>query len=408
MKIYKALCILLAVAALTSCGSSKPQFVENQSKEAAVSAEQPFEDKLKFPVDEQGVTLSVNMNFDEAQNILTLTLKSDRKFLSLKQATPYKPLFRHYFLGKRKMRPKLLPHSVLVQPDTKYYLSAKVYKSFARRRKHHVFQPLQGALSEELTLLSSDAMPDGNLMLDSVVQHYSVDPKATKGEITLRNIYLMDKVSKSSAMSRWKKKQKYAIFADKDLNLTYKVQLQRNPCFGTEALQDSLRVMLSRIRGDYRNLVAACPKGIADSEEAVEIFQQHRMFLLSRYPALTDSSECSSLQETYRKVNAFRDSIANAPCKYVPPVVDENGGIRTGINVQALLEAARTLDLSVARILNSKDAIEKHDITVSGVKLIKEINNDIQTHDIINDEQRAALRVFRKSEAYFQTIIMKS
>lgn len=401
-KMKKTLLMVLVLLLTASCHTQKKTYAGKQSKEAAVADGTPFEDKMSLPVDEQGLDIAVKVDFDEAQNILTLSMKGNRGFLNLREDVGYKPLFSHRFLGKHIMRPEKLPYPALVLPGTRYYLSDKVYKTFARKRKHHTLRRVMGAVSPELVLLSSSAAePGNNVMTDSLVLRYAVSPEATKGEITLRNLYIMD------AMPRKRGKQAYSINVSADLNTTYMVQIRRNPCFGTEVLLDSLSRTVQNIKADYRNLRKACPTGFADSEEAEQIFMQHRMFLLSRYQERKDSSACSDVQSQYDVINAYRDSISAAPCKYVPPVVDEEGKLLTGISAQILLETARHLDNTVAQILNSRDAVEIHDLTIFGTKLLRDVNNDIRTRGVINDEQNAALKVFRNSEAYFRTMILK-
>lgn len=399
--------ILLAVT-VASCASKKPVLTEPTSKAVTVSADSAFVDELKYPVDAQGLDVAVTMDFDESRNLLTLVLKGSRPMLALKQNVQYSKVFRKTVLGKRWLDEEKLPYQVLIKPNTRLYLSGKVYKTYAKKRKRHVFNPIVSKYSASLKPVQ-EAAAESNLIPDSVVMRFKVDPTSTKASVTLRNVMLLSNEGKPKGFLIFKPKGKvrYAIVADKDLNLTYNISLQRNPCFATESLRDSLARHLESVTRDYKLLVSACPTGIAADQAAVDVFEQHRNFLLSRYNKTKETHDCPQVQSLMDKTNALIDSISGAKCIFIPKKVDEEGEVLIGVNAQLLLDIAHKLDDDVAHILYSKDPMEIHDLTLTCKEVIRNTNNTIRKRGVITEDQEQALKIYRQSEAYFRKVILK-
>lgn len=405
MRYFRLILLALIVA---SCASKKPILTEPTSKSVTVSTDSIYADELKFPVDEQGLDVAVSMDFNEEQNLLTMVLKSARPVIALKQDIVYRNVFHKVALGKRWLKEDKLPYGVLVKPNTKMYLSGKLYKTYAKKRKNHRFNPLLGKYSASLTPVLTNAREE-NLMQDSVVLRFSVDPKSTKASVTLRNMMVLNDMGKPKGFLFFKPKGKnrYAITADKDMNLTYDINIQRNPCFGTGSLQDSLSNNLENVTRDYKLLVSACPTGTAADQGAVDVFEQHRNLLLSKYPRFTAKNPCPQVQSLMDRNNAMIDSISGAKCIYIAPKVDDEGQLLVGVNPQLLLDIAHKLDDDVAHILYSKDPVEIYDLTMTCKEVIRNTNNTIHNRGVINEDQRKALKIYRQSELYFRRVILK-
>jgi len=402
--------LLILFVILTSCSPrNAATLTEPTYKSAVISVDSIFTDQLKFPIDDKGLDVTVQMDFDDRTNELAMTIKSSRLLFVFREDHCYKPLFHRYAFGRHRLNPEKLTYPTLIQPKTKYYLDGKVYKSYNPKRRRHLFNRWLGSVSKELTIIPPGMKADNfeaTMLTDSVVQRFSVSPKATQCEITLRNVFVVEPLN-GGIRARKSKTRKYNIVCDKDLNLTYKMNIQRDPCFGTESLCDSLAAMVASIKRDYRHLVKACPTGKTDTQEAVGIFEQHRQFLLSKYHDVKDSSACAKVQAFHVAFNNYRDSIQLAKCFYITPKVDKEGQLLTGINAQQLLETAHNLDNMVSRILVSKDAQEIHDLTVLCKKTISTINGEIAKYGTINENQRRALKIYRNSETYFRNMILK-
>lgn len=411
--------ILITVAMLVcSCSTSiKHVYQAPESKAATVSEANSYQDKLQIPFDDKGLDINVNMTFDETENILTLSLTGTRQLMVFRDEVQYKRVFRKAFLGKRKLDLKRMPYPVLIRPNTKITLSKQVWKDFNKKRRNHIFNNWMTNVSPELSTISpnvrADESTEATLIVDSIVQRFRVDPKATKASFTLRNILVADPDGKSLPVVELKRnssaKLNYQIVCDKDLNLTYNINIKRDPCFGMDSLIDATNIRINQVMKAYANLREASPVGIVKSEEEQGIFNQHRQYLLSQYQFITDTTSCFTLQAAYSKYNEYVDSIAKAPCKVVKAMVSDdngNGGIlNMGVRASTILDAAHRLDNTVSQILVTRDVMQQHDLIVSGRNTISTITRAVSEGGLHDDEQRKAYNIFLKAKSYFNATI---
>lgn len=407
---------------LILAGCSTPQTTKRSEpvvKDAVVGSDADFEDVLQFAFDDKGLDLTIKMSFDEELSELKMTVTGTRQLLVFRSDITYNRTFKKAFFGKRYLNPDKLPYPVLVQPNTRFCLSKELWKSFPKLRSAHLFNKWLGKTSKDFRIITpsttTEETPEATLVVDSIVQRFKVAPGATGGTIQLRNILAMDQLGDPVANVKQKRdpKQKvtYNIVADNDLNLTYKVKLKRDPCFGRDAETDSLLTVLFKIRKDYRQFAASCPNGKAESREQVGVFNQHRQYLLAKYAAITDSSECSNIQSTYNYYNQYIDSIKQAKCVYIPPKVDKKGGSEaapaTPLSADMLLDAARRLDNTVSRYLVTRDAMEIYDLTKLGREIMRTTDAVVKERVATTPEQQRALAIYRRAREYFNTVVLK-
>lgn len=416
-----ALCMIgvVAIILMQSCTSQKTEYNIPVSKSAIVNNNKPYKETLQYPFDDKGVDLNVSLSFNEVENILTLSVVGSRQLMVFRQDVFYSTVFRHPVFRARTLAPSKLPYPVLVQPNLKVTLSKNVWKSFNPKRRQHLFNNWLVGVSPELKALTpsitTDGYPEATLIVDSIVQRFSVDPKATKASFTLRNFFVIDKdgmpISTLQQKRNSSKSLNYKVVYEKDLNLTFNVEIQRDPCFGKDSLICAASAKIEDIKKAYTNLREACPDGVVHTTEELGIFNQHRKFLLSQFPCIADSSDCTQLQNEYTKYNAYVDSIKNAPCMYVKPLsgvdVEGDGWSTIGLRASYILDAAHRLDNIVAQMMVSNDAAQIHDLAKSGNTIIATITKAVREKGLINEEQKSAYGIFLKARSYFRSAVLK-
>lgn len=414
---------LIAVMLISSCAAQKQEYKIPDPKTAVVSEENPYREKLQFPFDDKGLDLNVALSFNETDNILTLCVSGSRQLMVFRQDTYYGKVFSKSMMGQRTLDPKKLPYPVLIQPNLKITLSNNVWKSFRKKRVQHLFNNWLVGVSPELEAITPSTTtqdtPEATLIVDSIVQRFKVDPKATKASFTLRNFLVADKdglPTLPSPIQLKREKQSaaslnYQIVYENDLNLTFNVKLQRNPCFGQDSLIALFDKRVSEIKKAYENLHEACPTGIVNSEQERGVFNQHRKFLQSQFPCMADSSACTTLQDAYNRYNAYVDSIKNAPCVYVKPQQeqgkDADGVPNIGVRASYILECAHRLDNIVSQIMVSRDAVQIHDLIDSGNSIVVIVTKAVHDKGLINAEQKSAYEVFQKARSYFRSVALR-
>lgn len=411
--------VLITIMLMASCASQKTDYKIPEPKLAVLSEDNPYKETIQFPFDDKGLDMNVTMSFDEPSNILTLTITGSRQLMVFRQDVFYGIVFSHPLFKDRVFHPEKLPYPVLVQPNMSITMAKSVWKGFNKRRIEHLFNNWLVGVSPELQAITpsirTNDSPEATLIVDSIVQRFRVDPKATKASFTLRNFLVADKDGLPVPNAMLKRKStsslNYKIVYEKDLNLTFNVKIQRNPCFALDSLIAATEARINEIRKAYTNLHAACPTGIVNSKQEQGIFNQHKKYLLSQFTCITDSSACSTLQDAYNRYNCYVDSINTSPCTFVKPLSDiekeeGNGFSHTGIKPSTILDAAHRLDNIVSQIMISNDAAQIRDLTMAGHKLILTITNAVRAKGLINEEQRKAYILFLKAKSYFKSAIL--
>ena len=399
--IFTTVLLMLAICA------AKAQPKEQQVKEAAVADGNLFEDIVNIPFDDKGLDLTVHITFDEVNNELTLSLVGSRQLFVFQQDTQRKKAFTGFW-SRRTLRPERLGYATLTEPKTKYKLTSAVVKSFSKPRKKHLFNKWITNVSSTLTPVEVSVT---QLTPDSIVQKFRVAPTATKASFTLRNILVLDPKEEMAAAEEKRNKGKtlhHRFVLDNDLATTYNVTIKRDPCLFMQPAIDSVNTRIDDIRGAYHRLRKSCTSGKATSQTEVNIFNQHRQYLLSQYIPIADSTHCDNLMKAYTAYNNYVDSIANAPCIYIP--IDNSPSAISasiGVSAETLLSAAKRLDDIVATIMVSHDATEIRDLRNLGRDIMRIVNANVSSKGLRNDEQRKAFAVFRKAEEYFLSVTMK-
>ncbi len=369
-----------------------------QVKEVTVSDSAYFEETLQYPFDDKGLELRLRLSFDEENDRLELVLVGSRTMMVFRQDVRYRDVFGFW----RNMKPEKLPFRVLVPPGSKYRLTGSVWKGFRKKRKNHIFNSWLENVSAELVQIqpatSGIRSAEAMMVTDSIVQRFGIGNDATDAYLTLRNLMVTDvgKVHKGTG------KVRYDIVMDQDMNTSYHVIIRRDPCFRTGQLIDSVRTRTEALGEAYRRLATSCPNGVASSVEEGDIFNQHRLFLLSRYPAIDATHECRGVQELYDRYNALRDSLEHAPCSYSPDDLQKQKKAQGKIlNAEVLVNTARSLDLLVSKILLTSDIQERLDLIDMGDNLIRSVDDSLSEREVVGEGIDVAMVLYRRAKSYF-------
>lgn len=353
-----------------------------------VSQEQSYTDHLSLAGDATDKDIMVKFVFDETANQLTVSLISHRMIFVFREDARYKPLIKG-----RKIRPDQLSYVVNTDPNDQFRISSPFKRTIPKPRKKHVFY--RWIEYEGLQPAPQDYM----MVNDYITQTFDIQKKRTSVVVRLRDVLLMNDISKHLD------KRIYELSFVRDLATEYRVDIQRNPCFGLEEEVASAKAALEGISKSYTKLNKKYGKGIVADEENLSVFKDLKETLTKQFPRKDIQSPCSDLQDTWDAYNAYTDSIAAMKCKVGASIGDKTIG--DGINANLLLSKARQIDSSVARWLLSTDPIERRDIILRIEDLIKTTNATISSEGIKTPEQKQALSVFREAERYFKNNCQK-
>ena len=352
-----------------------------------VSQDTAYTDHISLEVDSRDKDVMVKFVFDEAANTLTVNLISYRTMFVFREDVRFKPTIKG-----RTLRPDQLPYVVTFDPSEKYTISKLFKSTVPRPRKKYVFkrwvdyEGLQPAPQEYA------------MVNDYVSQTFDILGKRNQVKVTLRDIMLMDDISKHP------NKKRYEISYGRDMFREYNIQILRNPCFGLDEDMAAAKKAEEAVKNAYASIKGKFGKGEVGSQEILASFKDMQAMLLTQYPAKELKSDCPDFQNIWDSYNAYVDSIASMRC--VIAATSVNGGItvgQEGVSAKLLHNRARQIDAMVTRWLISNDPIERRDIIkqcdsiIQGVKDLLTKQGGART-----SEQLRALEVFREAEQYYR------
>lgn len=383
---------VLWVAADNNVVRRDPVFVDGVLKRDSI-----YEDRVQLAVDDEGLDITVNMKFDEGNNQLLVMLKSTRPMIAFAESTIYKKAFTHtWFAGwtGRHLKFHKLSFPTLIEPKTEYYLSNACYKSFAKKRKRHTFNRwIYG--SDKAVAIPGSIIP---FVTDTLSQIFQLPDSVTTTSITLRNICL------ATAAPRKNKGPLYRIVAEADLNRTYNIRIQRDPCFGNDALIAAEDTILRQMSESLSFLDEKYKSRLVGNAESLEVFGHHKDLLLTRFPKRTDVSACPEIQMRRDKYNALLDSLASIECAVQIDSSLLQVDMQTGVSAVFVMQHARNIDLNTSIWQNSTDAIQRRDLIRTNKRLIAEVYDAIQENGIVTDKQRLVVENFKRAEEYFYKV----
>jgi hypothetical protein len=380
---------LLALLPTTMLAQAPKQSIQT-AKAITISQEEPYTDNIMLTNDVKDKDLMVKFVFNEDKNTLTVSLISYRRLFVFWDDTRYKGTFS----GSGKLHIDRLPYVITSNDGDRFRLSKSYRKSLPKPRKQHIFK--KWIEYEGLQPVDKER----NMVNDYIEQTFDIQNKRTNVVVRLRDILLMDQTGEKG------KSKRYELSNGKDLNTEYQITIQRNPCFGTEEEMAAVSKSLTGIMGSYKNFKKKYGKGRVGTEEALKLFKEMKSVLTTQFTKDTIVSQCPDIQKLRDQYNLIVDSINGIDVKMESANILEASGAIMGakgrvMNTKIILSNARQLDQNVARWLRSNDQVEREDLKMQCMGIIKDTNLIINSGGGQTAEERNAINIFRQAEKYF-------
>ena len=380
---------LLALLPTTMLAQAPKKSIQT-AKAVTISQEEPYTDNIMLTNDVKDKDLMVKFVFNEDKNTLTVSLISYRRLFVFWDDTRYKGTFS----GSGKLHIDRLPYVITSNDGDRFRLSKSYRKSLPKPRKQHIFK--KWIEYEGLQPVDKER----NMVNDYIEQTFDIQNKRTNVVVRLRDILLMDQTGEKG------KSKRYELSNGKDLNTEYQITIQRNPCFGTEEEMAAVSKSLTGIMGSYKNFKKKYGKGRVGTEEALKLFKEMKSVLTTQFTKDTIVSQCPDIQKLRDQYNLIVDSINGIDVKMESANILEASGAIMGakgrvMNTKIILSNARQLDQNVARWLRSNDQVEREDLKMQCMGIIKDTNLIINSGGGQTAEERNAINIFRQAEKYF-------
>lgn len=366
-----------------------------------IGTDTPYTDLIQCDIDDQGLDLNVRATFDEASNLVTVSLTSPRQLFAFYEMHRHRDVFKGW-LGRRKLRINQLFGSRLIEPRSSYRMKGSVIHRYRKPRKNHVYLPwLRTDYKDTLT-------PAVRLLPDSLVETFTIPGGAREIEFTLRDILVVEHASGLPAnipLAKPSKRKHYRFIADRDLRRTYHLVILRDPCLYSGEEQTAARQRLDLLRDEWRELRQAYSPTTSITPEAHDLLVKSKSYIALRHHSISDTTACKDLQALYTAYNNLLDTISRHDCPILQPAIEASPeDVLPGINPESILAQAHRIDSNVARYLISRIPQEKSDLSRECRKIIADIQDLINTNGVIGDEQRKAVATFNQSVSYFRKI----
>ena len=378
---------LLALLPATIVAQTSKESVKTV-KAITVAQDEPYTDHIMLTNDVKDKDLMVKFVFNEDKNTLTVSLISYRRLFVFWEDTRYKGVFS----GSGKLHVDKLPFIITSNPADRFRLSKSYRKSLPKPYKKHIFK--KWIEYEGLQPVDKER----NMVNDFIEQSFDIQNKRTNVVVRLRDLLLMDEIGKKGSSSR------YELSNGKDLDISYQITIQRNPCFGQDEELAAASKSLTAITTSYKNFKKKYSKGKVTSDESLKLFKEMKSVLTSQFTKNTDISACQDIQKLRNQYNMTVDSINNMNVKIETPTeatTNIMGAKGRAMNTKVVLSNARQIDQIVARWLRSRDEVEREDLKKQCQGIIKDTNVIINTGSTQTAEERNAINIFRQAEKYF-------
>lgn len=345
-----------------------------------------YTDHISLKEDVKDMDLMVKFVFNEENNTLAVSLISYRMLFTFWDNVHYKPLIKG-----RTLRPDQLPYVVEYDPKDKYKVTKLFRATIPQPKEDFYFRrwiEYEGLQPAPL---------DYKMVNDFITQTFDIQNKRTLVTVKLRDVFLMDKIEK-------KKYSIYEIPLGRDLDIEYKVTIQRNPCFGMDEEIAAAKGALESVSASYASLSKNYNGRAVPSEDALKLFNTMKGTLQDQFKRKEINSPCPDIQTTWETYNQFVDSINTIKCVVRSADEVEETGVLSPFApdaLKALVSKARLIDKMVSRWLVSTDPMERHDLVYECQDLIDEVNETYGKLKGRTPEQQQSIAIFRAAEQYF-------
>ncbi|MEE0990857.1 MAG: hypothetical protein UIC45_06025 [Paludibacteraceae bacterium] len=375
-----SLAAILSVVLFQACKTKESLVltpVENR-EQITISADSAYTEVIPTKQDAKDMQVKLKIEFDESNNVLTVSLTSGHNLFGFKNDSKYKNVIRN-----KKISLKRLPYKVQSEPEMTYRLSKSIRKNIPGPNDKHIFK------SWVSTTGLHPQIADYVMVAETLEQKYDIVAD-TIITMKLGDIMMMDRsVSK---------KNRYDLFYYTNLDKDYEINIKRNPCLGKDEELASTEALLNEVKENYTNLKSKYPEVENLTPETLMALEEVRVKLEAQYQKKETTNECPKIQTMLEEYNLYVDSIAK-----LAEVKAQFAHKRPRLSVPAdqLLAVARMVDNNVASWLVSHDVVEKSDLVKRNRKLIDDINKKLSKNMRMDSEQSTALSVFKKAEKYF-------
>lgn len=351
-----------------------------------IAQKQSYTDHVSLKQDSRDMDLIVKFVFDEPNNTLTVSLMSYRNLFVFQDNVRYKQVVK-----RRKIHPDRLPYVVEADAEMKYRVTKELRNQIVGSKKKHVFKrwiEYEG-LQPQPT--------DYKMVNDYIEQKFDILDKDTLVTVSLRDIMVMEP-SQS-------KKNSYDFLYYTNMDRKYEIHIERNPCLGREEEIEMAESTVENIRTNYTALKERYESQEALSKETLTVLEEMRAMLLKQFPFKEEKSPCPSVRQQWEIYNSYVDSIRKLD-KFV--VAFESQQAVLALGAEQILSVARIVDNNVASWLISTDVVEREELVKRSQILIDEIVPYLMEDVVMDENQAAAVSLFRKAENYFRTTCIQS
>lgn len=356
-------------------------------KQIEVAGNAPYVDHISLLPGTTDMDLLVKISFNEPKNSLTVHLISYRKLFVFQSDVRYSHVVHFH-----KLRPNRLPYVVESDEKARYKMMKPLRKSIKPKRKHIFRQWIEyEGLQPQPT--------EYKMVNDYIEQTFDILHEMADVSITLRDILVMNERTS-------RKKIKYDLFSQTDLNRKYNISIKRDPCFGKEEEIEAAANLVESIKEGYTTLDQKF--GLHSNlkrPESEGIFNEMKALLLKQYPKRAETNDCPDIQSSIEAYNGYVEAIQKMQCKF--QVIKEKQSTMLDLSADYILATARQIDNNTNKWLLSSDEIEKKDLETACKQAITLIEAHVQRATEINHDQQAALNIFNKAKAYFRQTCQK-
>ncbi len=363
-------------------------------KSITVSQGNSYTDHISLRDDSRDMDLMAKFIFNEQTNTLNVCLISYRDLFIFPTDVPMNKT-----LSGKRIKPDKLPFVVNSEPGAKYVLTKEYLKTLPKNRKKAIFH--QWATAEGLQPIPKEY----KMVNDFVSQDFSITNKADAVTLTLRDVLMLEKKEGGKA-----NKVEYDVVWGKDLNTTYQIYIERNPCFGMEEQIAAAQKALDGITTGFHNLQEHFGSGLVSNAESLANFKEMKELLVGQYPRKTETSPCPDVQQKQDAYNSVLDSITSMSCRLVSASYAGGsagrvggGAPREGVDAGFILTQARLIDDAVSQWVLSKDMAQKADLKKKCQEIVSTVKTAVAQKGLVNESQRRAYSHFNEAVAYYKS-----
>ena len=356
-------------------------------KQIEVAGNAPYVDHISLIPGTTDMDLLVKISFNEPNNSLTVHLISYRKLFAFQSDVRYSQVVRHH-----KLRPSKLPYVVESDEKAIYKMTKALRKSIKPKRKH--------VFNQWIAYEGLQPQPTEYKMVnDYIEQTFDILHEVADVSITLRDLLVMNEQDS-------RKKTRYDLFFQTDLNRKYNISIKRDPCFGKEeAIQESA-TQVESIKAGYTLLNQKFGQNSnQNTPESAKIFNEMKALLMKQFPRKEGNNACPDIQANIEAYNQYVDAIEKMQCKF--QVLKKKGSTALDLSADYILTTARKIDNNTNKWLLSTDNIEKADLEASCNQAISLIETHVKQATHISQSQQDALNIFNQAKVYFRKTCTK-